>query len=49
MRKEHVAELRAGIFTIITLICLSIALFILGSQKGYFRPHVTLKARLVVV
>lgn len=49
MRKEHIAELRAGIFTIITLICLGTALFILGSQKGYFKPHITLKARFLHV
>ncbi|MCF6148582.1 MAG: MCE family protein [Candidatus Kuenenia sp.] len=49
MRKEHIAELRAGIFTLITLVCLSAALFILGSQKGYFKPHITLKAQFLHV
>ncbi|MBM4056408.1 MAG: MCE family protein [Planctomycetes bacterium] len=49
MRKEHIAELRAGIFTLITLLCLGAALFILGSQKGYFKPHIILKAQFLHV
>jgi len=44
MIKEHMAELRAGIFTLITLVLLGTVIFILGSQKGYFKSQITLKA-----
>ncbi len=43
MKKEQIVELRAGIFTAITLIGFGAMVFILGSQKGYFKPQITLK------
>src|SRR4030067_3544826 len=43
MTKEQIAELRAGIFTVITLIGFGAMVFILGTQKGYFEPQITLK------
>lgn len=43
MKKEQFVELRAGIFTAITLIGFGAMVFILGSQKGYFKPQITLK------
>ena len=36
MTKEQIAELRAGIFTLITLIGFGAMVFILGTQKGIF-------------
>src|SRR3970040_2847404 len=49
MTKEQIAELRAGIFTLITLIGFGAMVFILGSQKGYFKPQITLKAKFLNV
>lgn len=45
MTKEQFAELRAGLFTLITLIGFATMIFILGSQKGYFEPQITLKTK----
>lgn len=45
MTKEQFAELRAGIFTLITLAGFGAMVFILGSQKGYFGPQITLKTK----
>lgn len=49
MTKEQFAELRAGIFTLITLVGFGAMVFILGSQKGYFKPQITLKAKFTNV
>jgi len=49
MTKEQISELRAGIFTLITLIGFGAMVFILGSQKGYFKPQITLKAKFLNV
>src|SRR5574337_458093 len=49
MTKEQIAELRAGIFTLITLAGFGAMVFILGSQKGYFEPQITLKAKFLNV
>lgn len=49
MKKERLTELRAGIFIIITLIALAAVVFILGSQKGYFKPQLVLKTRFMNV
>ena len=49
MTKEQIAELRAGIFTMITLIGFGAMVFILGTQKGYFKPQITLKTEFVNV
>lgn len=47
MTKEQFAELRAGIFTLVVSFGFAAMVFILGSQKGYFEPQITLKARFV--
>ena len=47
MTKEQFAELRAGIFTLVISLGFAAMVFILGSQKGYFEPQITLKARFV--
>lgn len=49
MTKEQFAELRAGLFTLITLIGFGAMVFILGSQKGYFKPQITLKTKFLNV
>ena len=49
MTKEQIAELRAGIFTLITLIGFGAMVFILGTQKGYFEPQITLKTKFLNV
>ena len=49
MTKDQIAELRAGIFTLITLIGFGVMIFILGSQKGYFKPQITLKTKFMNV
>ncbi|MEK6558547.1 MAG: MlaD family protein [Planctomycetota bacterium] len=49
MTKEQIAELRAGIFTMITLIGFGAMVFILGAQKGYFKPQITLKTKFMNV
>lgn len=49
MTKEQLAELRAGIFTLITLIGFGAMVFILGTQKGYFKPQITLKTKFMNV
>ena len=49
MTKEQFAELRAGIFTLITLAGFGAMVFILGSQKGYFEPQITLKTKFLNV
>ena len=49
MTKEQIAELRAGIFTVITLIGFGAMVFILGTQKGYFEPQITLKTKFLNV
>ncbi|MFO0793080.1 MAG: MlaD family protein [Candidatus Brocadiaceae bacterium] len=49
MTKEQFAQLRAGIFTLITLLGFGAMIFILGSQKGYFKPQITLKTRFLNV
>jgi phospholipid/cholesterol/gamma-HCH transport system substrate-binding protein len=47
MTKEQFTELRAGIFTLVLSLGFAVMVFILGSQKGYFEPQITLKARFV--
>jgi phospholipid/cholesterol/gamma-HCH transport system substrate-binding protein len=49
MTKEQFAELRAGLFILITLAGFAAMIFILGSQKGYFKPQVTIKAKFLNV
>jgi len=49
MTKEQIAELRAGIFTLITLVGFGAMVFILGTQKGYFEPQITLKTKFLNV
>lgn len=49
MTKEHFAELRAGLFTLITLAGFGAMVFILGTQKGYFAPQIVLKTKFVNV
>lgn len=49
MTKEQFAELRAGLFTLITLVGFGAMVFILGAQKGYFEPQITLKAKFLNV
>jgi len=49
MTKEQIAELRAGIFTLIKLIGFGAMVFILGTQKGYFEPQITLKTKFLNV
>ncbi len=49
MTKEQLAELRAGIFTLITLAGFGAMVFILGAQKGYFEPQITLKTKFLNV
>ena len=49
MTKEQLAELRAGIFTLITLVGFGAMVFILGTQKGYFEPQITLKTKFLNV
>ena len=49
MTKEQFAELRAGIFTLITLVGFGAMVFILGTQKGYFEPQITLKTKFLNV
>lgn len=45
MARERFAELRAGLFTLLTLIGFIAMVFILGSQKGYFKSQITIKAK----
>ncbi|MDR4506691.1 MAG: MlaD family protein [Candidatus Brocadiaceae bacterium] len=45
MIKEHKAEIRAGIFALITLVGFGFMIFMFGIQKGYFKPHVTIKTQ----
>ena len=47
MTKEQFTELRAGIFTLVISLGFAAMVFILGSQKGYFEPQITLKTRFV--
>lgn len=49
MTKEQFAELRAGLFTLVTLAGFGVMVFILGTQKGYFEPQIILKTRFVNV
>lgn len=49
MRKERLTELRAGIFTLIMLIGFAVIIFILGSQKGYFKSKITLRTQFTNV
>lgn len=49
MTREQFAELRAGIFMLVTLVGFGVMVFILGNQKGYFAPQITLKARFLHV
>ncbi|TVL98482.1 MAG: hypothetical protein CV087_21250 [Candidatus Brocadia sp. WS118] len=49
MTKEQFAELRAGLFTLITLAGFGAMVFILGTQKGYFAPQIILKTKFVNV
>ena len=49
MTIEQIAELRAGIFTLITLVGFGAMVFILGTQKGYFEPQITLKTKFLNV
>lgn len=49
MTKEQFAELRAGLFTLITLAGFAAMIFILGTQKGYFEPQITLKTMFLNV
>ncbi len=49
MTKEQIAELRAGIFTVIAVSVFGAMVFILGSQKGYFQPQITLKTKFLNV
>lgn len=49
MSKERFAELRAGIFTVIILIGFAVMVFVLGSNKGYFKQQITLKAKFLNV
>lgn len=49
MTKERFAELRAGLFTLITLMGFIAMVFVLGSQKGYFKSQVTIKAKFLNV
>lgn len=49
MTREQFAEIRAGIFMMVTLVGFGAMMFILGTQKGYFAPQVTLKTRFLNV
>lgn len=49
MTKEQSSELRAGIFTLITLAGFGALVFILGVQKGYFEPQIMLKTKFTNV
>src|SRR3990172_9393338 len=49
MTKEQSSELRAGIFTLITLAGFGAMVFILGIQKGYFEPQILLKTKFTNV
>lgn len=49
MTKDQFAELRAGLFTLVTLAGFGVMVFILGAQKGYFEPQIILKTRFVNV
>lgn len=49
MTKDQLAELRAGIFTLIIMICFGVMVFFLGTQKGYFKPQITLKTKFLNV
>lgn len=49
MTKEQIAELRAGIFAVIAVSVFGAMVFILGSQKGYFQPQITLKTKFLNV
>ncbi|MGQ3684890.1 MAG: MlaD family protein [Candidatus Loosdrechtia sp.] len=49
MTKEQFAELRAGLFILVTLTGFAAMIFILGSQKGYFKPHTTIKTKFLNV
>jgi len=49
MTKEQFAELRAGIFTVVTLVGFGAMVFILNSQKGYFEPQITIKTKFLNV
>lgn len=42
MKKEQVVALRAGLFVLIMLIALAIVIFVLGTEKGYFKKQFTL-------
>lgn len=49
MTKEQFAQLRAGIFTLVTLMGFIAMIFILGSHEGYFKPQITLKTKFLNV
>ncbi|OQZ01366.1 MAG: hypothetical protein B6D35_03535 [Candidatus Brocadia sp. UTAMX2] len=49
MTKEQFAELRAGLFTLVTLAGFGVMVFILGTQKGYFEHQIILKTTFVNV
>lgn len=42
MKKEQATALRAGLFVLFMLTALSIVIFVLGTQKGYFKKQFTI-------
>jgi phospholipid/cholesterol/gamma-HCH transport system substrate-binding protein len=42
MKKEQIIALRAGLFVLFMMIALAIAIFVLGTQKGYFKKQFTI-------
>ncbi len=44
MEKEQATALRAGLFVLFMMIALAIVIFVLGTQKGYFKKQFTIYA-----
>jgi phospholipid/cholesterol/gamma-HCH transport system substrate-binding protein len=44
MKKEQATALRAGLFVLFMMVALAIVIFVLGTQKGYFKKQFTIYA-----
>ena len=42
MKREQVVALRAGLFVLVMLVALTIVIFILGTERGYFKKQFTI-------
>lgn len=49
MEREKVIAIRAGIFLLVALAGLGVAIFVLGTKRGYFKDKVTLKTTFLNV